>query len=200
MFGIHLHLQMSCHIKLAVFFVHLFLYIIDVCSSLFPNVYNIDTFPSIELTATSIVLEPWTCNDMEFEFFDISRFTLLESLDIGSNSFAFVKMFKIKALSRLKSLRIGIRSFTERKGSFGENKSKSFHILNCESLRSIEIGEFSFSDYSGEFELRNCPQLHSLKIGSIKKDSYNFYYSSFVIRGIDMKSAVMNRSSGIEVR
>ena len=67
-----------------------------------------------------------------------------------------------------------------------KDKSKSFHILNCESLESIQIGEWSFSDFAGDFELKNLPQLRSIQIGTIGNWSCNFYFSSFVIRGIDM--------------
>ena len=71
-----------------------------------------------------------------------------------------------------------------------------FHILNCESLESIQIGEYSFSDYGGEFELKNLPQLQSIQIGTIGKESCNFYGRSFVIRGIEMiLNIVMIRSS-----
>ena len=87
----------------------------------------------------------------------------------------------------MKSLKIGKKSFTQNKNGYGEDKSKSFHILNCESLESIQIGRFSFSDFAGNFELKNLPQLQSIRIGTIGSyDSYNFYSSSFVIRGIDM--------------
>ena len=60
---------------------------------------------------------------------------------------------------------------------------KSFHIKNCESLESIEIGGDSFSDYSGEFELYNLSKLQSIIIGNAQYWSSNFYYSSFVVRG-----------------
>ena len=72
------------------------------------------------------------------------------------------------------------------KNTYGDDESKSFHILNCESLESIQIGPKSFSDYGGEFELRNLPQLQSIQIGTIGNASYNFYRSSFVIRGIEL--------------
>ena len=160
--------------------------------------HSVDSFLSIESTITSIVLEPWTCNDVNCEIFDISRFTLLESLEIGSNSFAFVKMFNIKDLSKLKSLKIGIRSFTKQKSNSGEDKSKSFHILNCASLELIEIGELSFSDFAGDFELKKLKSLQNLKIGSIHYESFNFNKSSFVVRGIDRKSMVFDRSSELE--
>ena len=60
-------------------------------------------------------------------------------------------------------------------------QSKSFHILNCKSLESIQIGKYSFSDFAGEFELKNLPQLQFIQF-----DSYNICLSSFVIRGIEM--------------
>ena len=58
---------------------------------------------------------------------------------------------------------------SEEEGQEGSDLSKSFHILNCESLESIQIGEYSFSDFGGEFELRNLPQLQSIQIGDIGK-------------------------------
>ena len=97
-----------------------------------------------------------------------------------------VQTFTINGLNRLKTIKIGKRSFTQTKDSYGDEPSKSFHILNCESLESIQIGEYSFSDFAGEFELRNLPQLQSIQIGSIGSDSWNFYYSSFMIGGIEL--------------
>ena len=99
----------------------------------------------------------------------------------------------------MKTIKIGNNSFTQMKNSndidndwenqvgSAYNQSKSFHILNCESLESIQIGEYSFSDFAGDFELKNCPQLQSIQIGPIGSDlSYNFCCSSLVIRGIVM--------------
>ena len=104
----------------------------------------------------------------------------------------------IDGLNRLKSLKIGMNSFTKKKNSYGNDSSRSFHILNCIKLKSIEIGRYSFSDYGGGFELKNLPKLYSIKIGEIGIDSYNFYYSSFVIKGIIDMILLMNRSSTFE--
>ena len=94
-----------------------------------------------------------------------------------------MQTFQIDGLNRLKTIKIGDNSFTQKKNDWGNNESKSFHILNCESLKSIQIGECSFSDYAGDFELKNLPQLQSIHIGSTDNYSSNFWYSSFVIRG-----------------
>ena len=99
-----------------------------------------------------------------------------------------MQTFEIDGLNRLQSLKIGKNSFTQhKKYLFGYDESKSFHILNCESLEFIQIGEWSFSDFGGEFELKNLTQLQSIQIGTLRSSSCNFYYgNSFVIRGIDM--------------
>ena len=110
---------------------------------------------------------------------DVSWFLNLESIEIGDDNFRYIKTFQIDGLNRLKTIKIGNNSFT--KNSYRGNKSKSFHILNCESLESIQIGECSFNDFAGDFELKNLPQLQSIQF-----DSYNFFYSSFVIRGIEL--------------
>ena len=65
--------------------------------------------------------------------------------------------------------------------------------MNCNELKSIDIGRYSFFDYGGKFELKNLPSLTSIKVGSIETDysesndkgwSLNFWYSSFEIKGI----------------
>ena len=166
---------------------------------MFPTVYTYSYIQSLNSFVSSITIPDWTCNDIDYTIFDFSRFTLVESIEIGNDCFKTVKTFKIDELNRLKTIKIGNDSFTQRKNDYGYDKSKSFHILNCESLKSIQIGENSFSDYAGEFELKNLPKLQTIHIGNIRNndafgffrhqrdlDSNNFFESSFVIRGIEM--------------
>ena len=110
----------------------------------------------------------------------------MELIEIGSECFGSVKTFQIDGLNRLKTIKIGNNSFTQKKNSYGNDSSKSFHILNCESLESIQIGEYSFSDYAGELEMKNLPKLQSIQIGTVGSTSRNFYASSFEIRGIEL--------------
>ena len=141
------------------------------------------------------VFELWSCNDVNYTIFDISRFTLLESLEIGNDSFGSIESFLINDLPKLRNLKIGSNSFTKVKAidwvddvnkalEAARNESKSFHILNCESLESIEIGAYSFSDFGGEFELSNLKSLKSIKIGSFDTTSFCSIWSSFIIRGM----------------
>ena len=156
---------------------------------------------SFNASITSIILPNWSCNDNNYTIFDFSRFTLLESIEIADNSFGSVSTFQIEGLNQLQTIKIGKNSFTQRKNYYGNDASKSFHILNCESLESIQIGQYSFiSDYAGEFELKNLTQLQSIQIGTVGSNSYNFYYSSFEIGGIYMiLNVIMNRSSIITI-
>ena len=108
---------------------------------------------------------------------DVSWLLNLESIEIGNDCFGSVKTFQIDRLNRLKTIKIGDNSFTQAKKRDGDDSSKSFHILNCESLESIQIGKYSFSDYGGKFELKNLPQLQSIQIGTIGSTSSNFRYS-----------------------
>ena len=159
---------------------------IDVSELLFPKVYSFDYIQSIDSSITSIIIPNWTCNDIDYTIFDFSRFSIVESIEIGDNCFEYVELFKIDGLNRLKTIKIGNYSFTLTKNDEGNDSSKSFHILNCESLESIQIGQYSFGDFAGDFELKNLPQLQSIQIGTIETESNNFYWSSFVIRGINM--------------
>ena len=158
------------------------------------NVNEFTKWNDMSLQVTDLTISSNCCNDLNA--LDLNRFEWLRSIEIGDECFGSVKTFKINGLNRLKTIKIGINSFTQKKNSFGDDKSKSFHILNCESLESIRIGECSFSDFAGEFELKNLPQLQSIHIGSIGSYSSNFWWSSFVIRGIELiLNIVMIRSS-----
>ena len=149
----------------------------------------------VNLKVTALTISTNCCNDLNA--LDLSRFKWLRSIEIGNNCFGSVQTVKIYGLNRLKTIKIGNNSFNQVKVADWKNnfsdasrdankQSKSFHILNCRSLESILIGQYSFSDFAGNFDLRNLPQLQSIQIGVIGSKSYNFYRSSFVIRGIEM--------------
>ena len=148
------------------------------------NVTGSTKWSDVSLQVTDLTISSNCCNDLNA--LDLNRFKWLRSIEIGDDCFASVKTFKIDGLNRLKTIKIGYNSFTQKKNRDGDDKSKSFHILNCESLESIQIGPKSFSDFGGEFELKNLPQLQSIQIGTIGRDGWNFYYTSLVVRGIEM--------------
>ena len=159
------------------------------------NVTESAKWADVSLQVTDLVVSNNCCN--ELNALDLNKFAWLRSIEIGDNCFASVQTFKIDGLNRLKSVKIGRNSFTQVKEekwstswsdavNKANHKSKSFHIVNCESLESVEIGECSFSDFAGQLEFKNLTFLKSIKIGEIGSKSYNFFWSSFVIQGIGM--------------
>ena len=162
---------------------------------------------SIELSemnvnVTNLIISSNSCN--ELKSLNLNEYRYLKSIEIGDNCFSNVDLFNIDGLNELKSLKIGNNSFTHLKSNDkwnngkANNTNRSFSILNCIELKSIEIGRCSFSGY-GKFELRNLPILSTIKIGEIGHGwSYNFYYSSFVVKGIIDMILLMNRSSTFE--
>lgn len=119
----------------------------------------------------------------------------LQFLEIGDSCFSNVVTFELNGLNRLEKVIIGKDSFTqidtsdyindsENAQKKADNEYRSFHIVNCFLLVSIKIDQFSFCDYAGQFELRNLPELRKIDIGRWGASSFNFYRSSFVVRGI----------------
>ena len=153
----------------------------------------------MNMNVTNLIISSNSCN--ELNSLNLNEYRYLKSIEIGDDCFEKVELFKIDGLNELKSLKIGNNSFTHFKSGdkiVFSNESRSFSILNCIELESIEIGSYSFSDYGGEFELKNLPKLSTIKIGEIGWNSYNFYWSSFVVQGIIDMILLMNRSSTFE--
>ena len=142
----------------------------------------------MNMDVENLIISSNSCN--ELNSLNLNEYRYLKSIEIGDDCFENVDLFKIDGLNELKSLKIGINSFTllksndEWDGNVANNRNRSFHILNCNELESIEIGPFSFCDYGGGFELKNLPKLSTIKIGEIGSRSSNFCFSSFVIKGI----------------
>ena len=130
--------------------------------------------------------------------FNLSNLKSLEILSIGNECFDLVDVFNLEGLNALKTLKVGQNSFTLSQNDFGDNKNRSFHITNCNSIKSIDIGKYSFSDYAGEFELKNLESLESIQIGTINESSLNFHDSLFSVQGRELSSLIRNRSCEIE--
>ena len=178
----------------------MFLIFVDVNESLSQLIpIPLNDLNELDSSIINMNIPNWSFNnELSMIELNLNRFVNLKSIKIGNKCFGSVQTFKIEGLNRLQSLKIGDNSFTQVKSidilkdfsssiSKCRNESKSFHILNCESLKVIEIGQFSFCDFGGEFELRNLHNLESIKIGRIGRGSANFYWSSFIIRGKNVK-------------
>ena len=133
---------------------------------------------------------------MDYTVFDFSRFCFLRNLIIGNDCFSAVDRFVLDGFCYLQFFKVGNGSFTKEKSDYyGYDIHRSFSILNCDELESIEIGTWSFSDYAGGFELKNLPKLTAIKIGEIGIESYNFCFCPFTLKGICLYCVVISRSS-----
>ena len=165
----------------------MFLIFVDVNESLCKLIpIPLNDLNELDSSIINLNIPSWSFNnELNMIELNLNRFVNLKSIEIGNNCFESVQTFEIEGLNRLKRLKIGNNSFTQFKlndfendwnGSISKcrNESKSFHILNCESLKVIEIGCHSFCDFGGKFELRDLDNLESIKIGDIGRGSANF--------------------------
>ena len=76
---------------------------------------------------------------------------------------------------------IGVNSFTQYTNYYGSNSNRKFYLRNCPLLKEVQIGRYSFSDYTYSY-VENLASLESIVFGNVDEDSYNFYnaiYASF---------------------
>ena len=93
--------------------------------------------------------------------FNITNNVEMKRIDIGNSCFGKMRVFELDGLSELESVVIGGNSF---RISDKERNDGDYRIVNCPKLKSIQIGDESFSDYHS-FELNNLPSLQSIDIG-----------------------------------
>ena len=122
-----------------------------------------------------------SCNDVVHQLLDLSSFSNLKVFEVGDYSFAFVHEVELIGLNRLERVKIGMNSFTKKKNSDGYDPNRHFYLKDCERLRELKIGCYSFSDYS-VCEIENVPSLQVIEIGELNEESYNFFYASLELK------------------
>ena len=125
-------------------------------------VHNWNDLENLSENTTGILVASNSCN--EGKVLDFDPFESLQYLEIGDDSFKNVNTFSINGLSKLTLIYIGKSSFTQE----SKNALYSFRLLNCDSLIYLEIGEYSFSEYTGVIEISNLPSLENIKIGILE--------------------------------
>ena len=129
-----------------------------------------------------IVVASNCCNDSELSVLDLSRFVNLRELKVGDECFEYVKEVKLIGLNQLESVMIEKNSFTKYKNHWPNYGSpRHFYLKNCERLRELKMGCYSFSDYS-VCEINNVPSLEVIEMGELNEDSFNFLYASLELK------------------
>ena len=129
-----------------------------------------------------IVIASNCCNDSELNMLDLSRFVNLRELNVGDECFEYVKEVKLIALGQLESVVIGKMCFANNDdydddSDDDDDLSRRFYLKNCERVRELKIGCYSFSDYS-VCEIENVPSLEVIEMGELNEDSWSFHTAS----------------------
>ena len=139
-----------------------------------------------------------TCNDEGLTVLDMTSILSLKRLRVGDHSFAHVKEVKLIGLNALESVVIGKNSFTRHKNSCGKDPNRHFQLKNCERVRELKIGCYSFNDYS-VCEIENVPSLEMIEMGELNKVSINFHYASLEWKSDSHIRRMMNRFVQLEI-
>ena len=129
-----------------------------------------------------IEVQSYCCNE-EWKSMDLSRFLLLRELDVGDDCFENVNEVKLIGLHALEKVVVGKNSFTKHKNDHGDNSTRRFYLKDCEQVKEVKMGRFSFSDFS-VCEIANVPSLEVIEMGEAEKMSYNFYNASLELKSV----------------
>ena len=128
-----------------------------------------------------LIVEKDSCNGEEWRLLDFSFMSKLRLLEVGDDCFEHVIEVMLIGLNQLESVVIGEYCFTN--AWPGYNPNRHFYLKNCERLRELKMGCYSFSDYS-VCEIENVPSLEVIEMGELHEYSDNFYFAS-----LELKSA-----------
>ena len=137
---------------------------------------------ALNSTVEDIIVDSNTCNDESFTVLSLTRFVDLRVFAVGKKCFENVDEVKLIGLNRLERVVIGKNSFTKCKGDWPEyNPNRHFCLKNCERLRELKMGCYSFSDYF-VCKIENVPSLEVIEMGDLDKESSNFEYASLELK------------------
>ena len=145
------------------------------------EIHNWNEWESVSKRVTELVIPSNCCNETEWSAFDVSELKWLKSIEIGDECFENVKEVKLIGISQLESVVIGKNCFTKKKNSRGNDPNRHFYLKNCDRVRELKIGCYSFSDYV-VCEIENVPSLEVIEIGELNEWIVNFYYASLELK------------------
>ncbi|KAK8821903.1 hypothetical protein WA556_002346, partial [Blastocystis sp. ATCC 50177/Nand II] len=119
----------------------------------------------------------------EWRVLDLSFMPKLRLLEVGDKCFEYVDDMRLIGLNRLESVVIGERCFTKHKNDWSYDANRAFALKNCERLRELKMGRYSFSDYD-VCEIENVPSLEVIEMGELSDVSSNFEYGSLQLKNL----------------
>ena len=143
--------------------------------------HNWNEWENLSNRVTELVIPSNCCNETDFSLLDMSELKWLKSIEIGNECFENVNEVKLIGLNRLESVVIGMNSFTKKNDWPQHNPDRHFYLKNCERVRELKMGCYSFSDYS-VCEIENVPSLEVIEMGELNEDSGNFWFASLELK------------------
>ena len=128
-----------------------------------------------------MIVDNNACNEKCFTALVLSSFSNLKVFEVGDYSCAFVDEVMLIGLNQLERVVIGLYSFTKEKNWRGNDPNRHFYLKDCEKLRELKMGCYSFSDYS-VCEIENVPSLEVIEMGELNEVSSNFYCASLELK------------------
>ena len=120
------------------------------------------------------------CNE-ENDRIDLSKYFNLKNVSIGNDCFFYQDVLNLTGLHSLERVMIGENSFTKNKDSAGNDANRKLYVKNCDALKELKIGRYSFSDYS-VIEIENVNSLELIEMGEVNDFSYNFLSASLELK------------------
>ena len=135
--------------------------------------------------SSEIVIGNGECDGYVWSVLDMSVYRGLKRLEIGGGNFENVRELRLIGLSELESVEIGENSFTKYKSTYQitPDPNRHFYLKNCPKLKSLKMGNYSFSDYT-VIEIENVDALEVIEIGDVNEYSNNFRYASLELKSI----------------
>ena len=103
----------------------------------------------------------------------------LKYIEVGDKCFENVDELALIGLNQLERVVIGQNSFTDDYDD--DDLYRHFCLKNCERVRELKIGCYSFEYYS-VCEIENVPSLEVIEMGEMDRESYNFSYASLELK------------------
>ena len=122
-----------------------------------------------------------SCNGPEWAALDLGFISHLRLLEVGDECFKYVDEVKLIGLSKLERVVIGMNCFTKKQYGCGNDPDRHFYLKNCERVKELKIGYWSFSDYT-VCEIENVPSLEVIEMGEMDEKSFNFSHASLELK------------------
>ena len=97
-------------------------------------------------------------------------------------------------MSQLERVVIGKNCFTKCKDNWPRSMipNRHFHLKNCERLRELKMGRYSFNEYS-VCEIENVPSLEVVEMGELEGKRDEEYSYCFLYSNLELKSGSQRR-------